>query len=65
MIRVEQVWEETATVKIINQVHIKGFRGEKNGFKLDEVDAFFLPFNRLDDVLSPGPNMDILFVQRG
>jgi hypothetical protein len=65
MIRIDQTWEKTATGKIINQVHIKGFRGEKNGFKLDEVDAFFLPFNRLDDVLNPGPNMDILFVQRG
>jgi hypothetical protein len=65
MIRIDQTWEETATGKIINQVHIKGLRGEKNGFKLDEVDAFFLPFNRLDDVLNPGPNMDILFVQRG
>ena len=32
-------------------------------FKLDKVDAFFLPFSPLGDVIRPGPNIEILMIK--
>lgn len=49
----------------IKERHFKGFRGCGKELKLDTTDAFFLPFNRLNDVINPGPNIDIFLFHRG
>lgn len=65
MIHVDQSWKDMVSDKILGEVRFNGFKGGKERFKLDEVDAFFLPFNQLDDVLNPGPTIDILLIRRG
>ncbi len=35
------------------------------GLDIDRFDAFYLPFNRLDQVSRPGPNLEVQIIDRG
>jgi len=50
--------------EILQAVEFKGLRAGRGDFAFDATDAFFLPLNRLGDVLRPGPDLRILHVRR-
>ena len=50
--------------QILEKVCFDALKNNSIHFKLDTVDAFFLPFFPLGDVIRPGPNIEILMIKR-
>ena len=50
--------------QIQEKVCFNGLKNNSTHYKLDTVDAFFLPFYPLGDVIRPGPSIEILMIKR-
>jgi len=50
--------------QIQEKVRFDALKTNSAHFNLDKVDAFFLPFSPLGDVIRPGPNIEILMIKR-
>ncbi len=50
--------------QIQEKVRFDALKSNSDHFKLDRVDAFFLPFSPLGDVIRPGPNIEIWLIKR-
>ena len=50
--------------QILEKVRFDAIKNNSIHFKLDTVDAFFLPFSPLGDVIRPGPSIEILMIKR-
>lgn len=50
--------------QILEKVRFDALKNNSIHFKLDTVDAFFLPFCPIGDVIRPGPNIEIWMIKR-
>jgi hypothetical protein len=50
--------------QIQEKVRFDALKNNSIHFKLDPVDAFFLPLSPLGDVIRPGPNIEIWMIKR-
>jgi hypothetical protein len=64
MASINPVSLKMAEWQILEKVRFDALKSNSIPFKLDKVDAFFLPFSPLGDVIRPGPSIEILLISR-
>jgi len=56
--------KEQFSGKILQRVKFKSLDKEEEDFVLDRIDAFFLPFNKLEKVIHPGPELEVILLSK-
>ena len=64
MVSIKPALEREFTGKVLEEVHFDSLPADNQPLVLDQTDAFFLPMNRLNQVLRPGPGLVIRIVHR-